>query len=370
MFGSQETAVLRVLDASANRAREGLRVIEDYVRFVLDDRHLTELCKQLRHDLVQALSGVSPQGRLAARDTQADVGTDLSTDAELSRGGPADVLAANFARLQESLRSLEEFGKIFDARWGGSCTATPRSADEELPESGVGRLGAAFKQLRYRSYTLERSITIAASSMARLATARLYVLIDGGQSADEFRRLASSLIAAGVDVLQLRDKRLSDRELLDHARLLRSLTEGSKTLFIMNDRPDLAALARADGVHLGQDEISVKDAQAIVGPQALVGVSAHSIEQARQAVLDGANYLGVGPTFPSATKQFSQYPGVDLLRAVAAEIRLPAFAIGGICLENLGEVLATGFTRVAVCGAISSAADPAAAARELAAALG
>ncbi len=100
-----------------------------------------------------------------------------------------------------------------------------------------------------------------------------------------------------------------------------------------------------------------------------MGVSTHSIEQARQAVLDGANYIGVGPTFPSGTKQFEQFPGVDLLRAVAAEIRLPAFAIGGICRENLAEVLAAGFTRIAVSGAIAASADPAAAARELLAAL-
>jgi thiamine-phosphate pyrophosphorylase len=133
----------------------------------------------------------------------------------------------------------------------------------------------------------------------------------------------------------------------------------------MNDRPDLAVLARADGVHVGQEEVSVKDARSIVGPDMLVGVSTHSIEQARQAVLDGANYIGVGPTFPSGTKRFAQFPGVELLRAVAEEIRLPAFAIGGIERANLAEVLAAGFTRIAVSRAISSAADPVQAAKEL-----
>ena len=104
--------------------------------------------------------------------------------------------------------------------------------------------------------------------------------------------------------------------MLDRARLL-ARTDGRnrETLFIVNDRPDLAALARADGVHVGQEELSVKDARSIVGPEMLVGVSTHSIEQARQAVLDGANYIGVGPTFPSGTKQFEQFPGVELLRA-------------------------------------------------------
>jgi thiamine-phosphate pyrophosphorylase len=358
---SQETALLRVLDAAANRGREGLRVIEDYVRFVLDDRHLTGLCKQLRHDLTNALGRVPSQHRLAARETQADVGTGLSTPSERRREDMAGVLAANFARLQESLRSLEEFGKLMG-------------------------LGDGFKQLRYRTYTLERAIDVTRRSLERLAGARLYLLIDGRQSDEEFQRLAGGLIAAGADLIQLRDKRLDDRTLLDRARLLRAMirdvgqvanvpfTENAwqvanlphgRPLLIVNDRPDLAALAGADGVHVGQEEVSVKDARSIVGPDALIGVSTHSIEQARQAVLDGADYIGVGPVFPSETKAFAEYPGVELLRTVAAEIRLPAFAIGGISRENLGEVLAAGSSRIAVSSAVTASADPAAAAQEL-----
>ncbi len=163
---SHQMATLRVLDAAANRAREGLRVVEDYTRFVLDDRHLTQLCKQLRHDLSDALRRVSPEQRLAARETQADVGTVLSTAAEQSRADAAGVLAANFARLQESLRSLEEFGKLSDA---GPA--------------------AVFKQLRYRAYTLQRAVDITRGSIDRLADARLYVLIDGRPSPEEFERL-------------------------------------------------------------------------------------------------------------------------------------------------------------------------------------
>ncbi len=117
-------------------------------------------------------------------------------------------------------------------------------------------------------------------------------------------------------------------------------------------------------------DLSVKDARTIIGADALIGVSTHSIEQARQAVLDGANYIGVGPTFPSGTKQFEKFPGLDFLRAVAAEIRLPAFAIGGITPENLPEVLATGVARVAVSGAILDASDPATVVKNLIKTLG
>ena len=338
--------VLRVIDAAANRAREGLRVVEDYVRFVLDDRHLTGLCKQLRHDLAAVLGQVPTEHRLAARETQADVGTELATCSEQRRGDAAGVLAANFTRLQEALRSLEEFGKLLDTD-----------------------MAAELKQLRYRTYTLGRAVEITRTSLERLGRARLHVLLDGRSSAEEFERLARSLIDAGVHVLQLRDKRLDDRRLLGRARLLHELTRRSDTLFIVNDRADVAALSRADGVHVGQEELSVKDARTIVGPRALVGVSIHSIEQARQAVLDGANYIGAGPVFPSGTKQFEQFPGVELLRAVSAEISLPAFAIGGIGRDNLAEVLAAGFTRIAVSRSITAAADPAVVVRELLAVL-
>jgi thiamine-phosphate pyrophosphorylase len=208
-------------------------------------------------------------------------------------------------------------------------------------------------------------VEITRNSIKRLANSRLYVLIDGRSSPDEFRQLAQVLIAAGVHVIQLRDKKLDDRQLLERARVLRELTRGTETLFILNDRPDLAAVCRADGVHLGQEDLSIKDARAIVGVDALIGVSTHTIEQARQAVLDGANYIGVGPTFPSGTKQFDEFPGLNFLKEVSAEIRLPAFAIGGITPGNLPQVLATGITRAAVSGAIVSMPDPAAVVREL-----
>jgi thiamine-phosphate pyrophosphorylase len=123
----------------------------------------------------------------------------------------------------------------------------------------------------------------------------------------------------------------------------------------MNDRPDLAKLSNADGVHVGQEELAVKECRAILGVGPLVGVSTHSIEQARQAVLDGANYIGVGPTFPSATKNFEQFAGLEFLRQVAGEIRLPTFAIGGITAENLHEVLSAGISRIAVSQALLNA---------------
>jgi thiamine-phosphate pyrophosphorylase len=342
----EQVAALRIIDAAANRAGEGLRVIEDYLRFALDDRHLTGVCKTIRHELAETLAVFPNALRHAARDTQADVGTDVSLPAEQLRGGLADVLTANFQRTLQSLRSLEEYAK----------TQSPEAA-------------AALEQLRYRVYTLERAAGVTRASLERLAEVRLYVLVDGRKSQRDFAELVEPLIAAGVSMIQLRDKKLDDRELLARARVLCELTKGTCTMFIVNDRPDLAVLSGADGVHVGQEELSVKDARRILGPRGLVGVSTHSLEQAKAAVLDGADYVGVGPTFPSGTKQFAEFTGVALLRAVQAEIRLPAFAIGGITADNLPQVLAAGFTRIAASASVTAAPDPAGAAKRLLAAL-
>jgi thiamine-phosphate pyrophosphorylase len=350
---------LRIIDANRNRATEGLRVAEDHCRFALNDAHLTERIKRLRHDLTTALAVLDSAELAAARETGADVGTIIATPQEQSRDSLAQIAAASWQRVHQALRVIEEHLKLF------------------APAAAVH-----VEALRYQSYTLAKACTITSDSQQRLAGARLYVLIDGGSSECAFVERVQDLIAAGVHILQLRDKNLDDRTLLARARVLRRILDDPIThhspltthlppdprpptpdprhplpcppLFILNDRPDLAALARADGVHLGQEELTVHDARQIVGPTMLIGVSTHSIEQARQAVLDGANYLGCGPTFPSGTKHFDHFPGLAFLRQVAAEISLPAFAIGGITRENLPEVLATGFTRVAVGGAISN----------------
>lgn len=342
----ESMSVLRILDAAANRAREGLRVIEDYARFVLDDRHLTEQLKQVRHELTTALAGIPMPQRLAARETQADVGTELTSSLEYRRSDGTDVLAANFARLQESLRSLEEYGKL---------------ADPDLARHS--------ERIRYRTYTLQRAIEYTRSSVERLGPAQLYVLMDGGQSPAQLQMTASALVAAGVHMIQLRDKELDDRQLVERGRLVAQITRETDTLFVMNDRPDLAVLAGADGVHVGQEELTVKDARTMVGASVLVGVSTHSLSQARQAVLDGADYIGVGPVFPSGTKRFEQFPGLELVRQVAHEIRLPAFAIGGITPENVSQVVAAGLRRVAVSAAVTRASDPPAVVRQMLGAL-
>ncbi|TVQ02970.1 MAG: thiamine phosphate synthase [Planctomycetaceae bacterium] len=344
-----ELSIFRILDASANRAAEGLRTLEEYARFVLEDRGLTELAKALRHDLTEALAAVPWRERLIARAVASDCGTTVSTPQEGDRDGLQAVVAAAAARVEQAFRCLEEYAKPIDLV-----------------------LAVRAESLRYRAYSLAASLLLMRSRCERLADARLYLLISGetselsataDQAEERFATTLRGLFSAGVDIIQLRDKAADDRRLYRLSRVGAEVARGLGKLFIVNDRADIARAAGAQGVHVGQDELPVEAVRRVVGSELLIGVSTHDVAQVRQALTDGADYIGCGPTFPGQTKGFAEYPGPEFLRAAAAETTLPAYAIGGITLDRLDEVLATGIHGVAVAHAILSAADPMAAAR-------
>ncbi len=161
-------------------------------------------------------------------------------------------------------------------------------------------------------------------------------------------------------MIQYREKGLPDRELLRRAREIRILAAQARVPFIMNDRVDLARLASCDGVHLGQEDLTPRDARRVLGPATLIGVSTHDRSQLEAAILAGAGYLGVGPVFPSATKEFSEpeLAGLGYVRLAAETTSLPWFAIGGITEENVDRVLEAGAVRVAVSGAVMRSSSP------------
>lgn len=325
----------RIVDACANRAREALRVLEDHARFALADAFLSGQLKELRHGLAQALALAPGNLLINARDTVHDVGTAISTPQEQERTTLADVLTANAKRLQEALRSLEEFGKVLSPQFG-----------------------QAMEKLRYRAYTLEKALVLGSDARRRLADARLYVLVTEAQCRASLHGTIREAIEGGADVIQLREKDLDDRILLERARNVRQLTRRLGALFIVNDRPDIALLAEADGVHLGQEDLPLQAARRLLGPDALIGISTHDVNQLQRAILEGASYVGVGPTFPSATKTFETFAGLDFIRQAMEMTTLPAFALGGITAENIEQVVAAGACRVAVSQAICAAEDP------------
>lgn len=336
---SRTAVVLRCLDATFNRATEGLRTLEDYTRFGLDDALLTTQLKELRHELAGILSAIPQDSLLLHRNTLGDVGTAVETSAERSRADVHSVAAAAVARCQQAFRSAEEFAKCID------------------PD-----IAKRLERLRYRFYTLSAAILTLPQRSERLRSARLYVLVTGDENLDRFASQVQRIVCGGADMIQLRDKRLTDRQLYLCGRrlsaIVRSAASESRPLWIMNDRPDLAVSCDADGVHVGQDELPYEAVRRLVGTDYLVGVSTHDVSQAEAAQLQGADYIGCGPTFPSQTKSFADFPGLPFLQAAAVAITIPAFAIGGIQPGNVQEVLEAGFSRIAVAAAVSQAQHP------------
>lgn len=190
----------------------------------------------------------------------------------------------------------------------------------------------------------------------------IYALTDArlslGRSLEE---VVTALLAAGVRIVQYREKKLDGGPMLEECRLLRRLTREAGACFIVDDHVDLALMAQADGVHVGQKDIPVPDVRALAGPEMLIGLSTHSPEQARAAVAAGADYIGVGPIFATSTKEDVVAPvGFAYLDWVTANITLPSVAIGGIKRHNIAEVARHGARCCALVSELVGAPDIAA----------
>ena len=192
----------------------------------------------------------------------------------------------------------------------------------------------------------------------RLQTARLYFVTDRPE-------IVPTAIDGGVGIVQLRMKSAGDDEIVAIASELASLCHERGALFILNDRPDLAVAAGADGVHVGQDDEPVESARAIVGADHIVGVSTHSVAQADAGARSSADYIAVGPIWETPTKEGRPAVGLSLVRHAAEHVAKPWFAIGGIDADRLPAVVDAGAQRIVVVRAIERAADPRAAAKVL-----
>ena len=334
--------IWRTLDASANRSAEAVRVLEDILRFCLNDAFLSQEAKAIRHELAVIFSREDFQPRIRLRDVLRDVGVSTTVAKTPPRTEIKHVVAANAARASQSIRSLEECSRLV-----------------------VPAVTAAFEQLRYRIYTLEKAAMTIIISENRLADISLCVLLDVDRPKTEFKTLVGQLLTAGVNMIQLRDKKANTsllcertKTITQQARQYAESTAGKKCIVLVNDRADVAVAANADGVHLGETDLPVNLARKVCGHEFIIGRTAHSIDEAKQAVLDGADYLGVGPCYPSNTKQFKEFATDTFLRDVSEEIRLPVFAIGGITADNLDRLVRLGVKRVAIASSITDAANP------------
>jgi thiamine-phosphate pyrophosphorylase len=198
----------------------------------------------------------------------------------------------------------------------------------------------------------------------RLRSARLYLVCD--EQPDDF---LAAVLGAGVDIVQLRMKDAADSSIVTVGRRFASMAAAGAALFILNDRPDLVAATGADGVHVGQDDVTVAEARAMIGSDRLVGLSTHSPAQVDAAAGAGIDYIGVGPVHATPTKPGRPAVGLELVRYAAENATVPFFAIGGISPANVDALHEAGADRVAVVRALTEASDPALAARTLRAAV-
>jgi thiamine-phosphate pyrophosphorylase len=334
-----------MIDVNLNRSSEGLRVLEDVARFVLNDAGLSHRLKSLRHDLARDVKSLSV-GLLSHRDSEHDVGHLHSKyeDKKLnmktaSPQGLLDLVAANAKRVEESLRVIEELAK--------------------LPELSSMLNSASFERTRFAIYTLERDLISRISRRDKIEKlAGLYAILDRQFLAgrDELD-VAGQIIEGGARVIQLRDKQSKKGEMLLVAQKLRELCSEAGVLFIINDYLDLALAVDADGLHIGQEDLPLTVVRRQLPIDKIVGCSVTTVSQATEAQKKGADYIAVGSVFPTTTKKEATVVGVDTLKEFRRAVSTPLVAIGGINQNNLDEVIAAGADAVAVISAVLGEED-------------
>ncbi len=324
---SVEMAVYRILDANLDRAREGIRIIEEWCRFGLNHQPLTEQLKHFRQSLAQ---WHTPELRMA-RDTPGDPGTALTHPQEEARSGIRAVLQANFCRIEEALRVLEEYGKLYRSDFATAC-----------------------KAMRYDIYTLESQL-LGRQRLQQLNRSLTYLVTSPREN---LLTVVEAALQGGITLVQYRDKHTDDHIRIQLAQDLKNLCHRYGALFLVNDRVDLALAVDADGVHLGQTDLPIEVTRRLLGGDRIIGRSTTNPEEMQRAIAEGADYIGVGPVYSTPTKPDKVAAGLDYVRYAAEHAPVPWYAIGGINTDNLDEVLQAGAERVAVVRAIIEAENP------------
>ena len=331
--------IYRIIDVNLNRAREGIRVLEEVARFGLVSRKLFEEFKHLRH-LIKEIEKSLAGNPLWYRDAQNDPGQELSPE-EMARNNLREVVLANAKRAQESLRVLEEFGKLLDAA-----------------------IVLNAKKARFLLYDLEREVLTLIKPSVDLT---LYLLTDDAYLNEEkFWRVIEDCLKNGVTAFQYRAKGKKGAEMYREGLRLKELCAKHGVSFFVNDRLDLGIALNADGLHLGQEDLPLEVARKHF-PGKIIGLSATNYEEGIIGIKAGADYLGLGPIFPTSTKEDAATPcGVEVIQKLKEEFpNTPVIAIGGIDQEKVSKVIRAGADGIAVISAVFGAESPAKAVYEL-----
>ena len=335
-----ERAIYRIIDANFNRSREGLRVMEEFCRFALDNAAFSSRCKELRHRLTRTVGRFDGEKLIVCRDSANDVGSKTCVAKQMTRTNLKDCFLAAAKRAGEALRALAEAGQIIDAEAAGE-----------------------FESLRFEVYTLEKDVVGAVWGSERFSKVRLYVLITvgDGESYDKAIELTKQCAAGGADCIQLRCKDLDDAAVLELATEFAEVCRAVGVMSIINDRADIAIASGTDGVHLGKGDMPIAHVRKLGSRPMIVGVTTHCVEELEEAIASGADYVGIGPMFGTVTKPDLETAGLGYAEKAVQMLEgtgVGHVAIGGIDIGNVESVLATGVRAVAVCSAVTGADSP------------
>ncbi len=300
---------LQIIDANANRAREGLRTAEDYLRFAAGHRRWSALLQSIRAGITAQLDTLFTSYVLvAARNVSGDPGAPdpaCPTIRPEREESSQKVAQRGLKRAQEALRVLEEYTRA------------------HFPESS-----AQFEKYRYEAYQVEQWLLLSSDAARCIAEARVYVLLTTALCKMPLLETALAVLRGGARIIQLREKKLDTKTLVVQARRLRELCNDFKAVLICNDRVDLALATQSEGVHLGQEDLNPAAVRSIAGEKLLIGRSTHSVEQARHAVeVEHADYIAIGSMFETTTKAAHILVGLPLAEAIRdSSLPVPVFA--------------------------------------------
>ena len=333
-----DNRIAQLIDANLDRAREGLRVMEDWCRFGLNRGDFSIQIKDWRQQLGFHHHNIYRKARLTSNDPAMGVQHPL----QKGRSTPEAIFIANSSRVQEALRVIEEFTRITDPK-----------------------LCEVASKIRYETYKMEIKVLDTEQGLVNRQTLKdcsIYLITTNRENLE---KIVLQSLKAGVKIVQYREKFLNDSEKISQAKHLASLCKKYNSLFIINDRIDIALAVDADGIHLGQEDIPTKIARELLGPEKIIGKSTHCIEDIKNAEQEGCDYIGIGPVFPSKTKNQLNPIGVNYLRKGLRETLLPAFAIGGINSSNINKLNKINNLRIAVSNAIINSNEPFSKTKEL-----
>ena len=323
--------IAQIIDANLDRAREGLRVLEDWSRFALGRKDLVTQIKHFRQLLGKNHLKIYKNSRnLVTDECQGLIHTE-----QFKRMNADNIISANASRVQEALRVIEEFS---------------RNHNQQLCNLA--------SEIRYKIYNLEIEL-LEANSIKNLKKIllenNLYFITHETINLVEKTK---NILEGGVKIVQLRCKKGNDEDNLRDAIEIRKLCRDFGALFIINDRIDIALASNSDGVHLGQNDINLKSARKILGFSKIIGISANTKSDINKAIDDGCDYLGIGPVFQTTTKKEKAPIGIDFLKSLTEDIAIPWFAIGGIKTDNISLLVNRDIKKVAIITELINSKNP------------